>query len=132
MLNHQKKAIMLRIAVLSMQAMAKRPVPDRPAKKAAGTAASALPFGGGVMRSSNGGKDTGEGRALLGSAGGSMRGSLSSIPAAIDLRGMSGLHSIRSSHRSAPASGHQAATKGKPSAGGLLNACSSEWRSPAM
>ena len=106
-----------------MQAMAKRPVPDRPGKAAA-AAAPSMPFGGGVMRGSG---SLGEGPRVLGSAGGSMRGSLSSIPAAIDLRGMSSLHS-RSGSSSSNNGSRASRPESKPrlAQGGLLSACSGQ------
>ena len=73
------------------------------------------------MRSSNGLGDLGE--TQHGSSGASMRGSLSSIPAAIDLRGMSGLHSRPKGHHQTGGS-LQSFAKAKPHAGGLLDACS--------
>ena len=72
------------------------------------------------MRSSNGPSDLGE----IGSSGTSMRGSLSSIPAAIDLRGMSGLHSRPSRGQNLTNGSLQNSAKAKPSARGLLDACS--------
>ena len=107
--------------------MAKRPVPDRPSKAAA-AAAAPLPFGGGVMR--GGSSSLGDGSRALVSAGGSMRGSLSSIPAAIDLRGMSGLQSKSSS--SARGKPNHNVSKGRLAQGGLLSACSGWSSKPGL